>query len=436
MTYTKKEQERVFKDRVNKQETTKKEFYGMCQEKNQTVVKYQLGAPRNTKSHLVSCNYGKNLYETSFLDLRRKVGQGCKKCACQTIRRTSIVNRDAQLPNQDPQLATLSGLSRRRYRQRTNNSLTIKNPTQMIQFLKGQSLDRRTGRYYKYILGLYTSPDSSNVKRRPGFEGHHIIPLFDSGPDENWNIISLTPVQHYTAHILRALDFKNQYDMKALGIIKASLDSLIQQPTEEMEKAVSKVVEERGSLRKENKKENAKKVYSARDILFNRSIWQHPDLKQELVIEPFQVHRMGDLKTIFAASLPETVLKKRLLNSARKNFSVRMVQLISGRQPSVFGWTLKEIEVVSKEKMLIFFVGKTTGWHYQQKTNTYFTFKINSMEDIYNLKKAFYVKFKNYTRTRKLLESSRPDEFLEKILLILKGYKTGCFGIIFKGFIT
>lgn len=307
------------------------ELKTLCERFNQKVIKINEPVLTRTK-HIVKCACG-NQYQCSLHDLRRKKSTGCKQCNA-----TILAN---QYREQNPgktvsdsiiDIRKLSRSERHKkcLRIRTNSCDTISNKSEMISFLKNNP-----NRYNDYILSLYTRPDASHVKNKPGYQAHHIFPLHSGGPDVSWNIISLTPYEHAMAHVLLAMDSLNKNDMVTVSILNLSLEGLKKFSNEELEVAVRKAVE-KGNKVVQERIEPVK----TNKVLLSDSTWIHTDLKDPVFIPAGTVLQLGDLQDIFADKLPETLLKQRLIQSERVNFRTRLALHLSGQQASVFGWRL------------------------------------------------------------------------------------------------
>lgn len=65
-------------------------------------------------------------------------------------------------------------------------------------------------------------------------ESHHVIPRFEGGPDDEWNLISLSHEEHMDLHFLRYQSYQKPEDLLALRFRKKMTPELIAAQAEQM----------------------------------------------------------------------------------------------------------------------------------------------------------------------------------------------------------
>lgn len=400
------------------------EVINLCERFNQELIKINEPVLTRTK-HIVKCSCS-NEYQCSLYDLRRKKSVGCKQCNS-----TILAN---QYRDQNPgktasdsiiDIRKLSRSERRRLRIRTNSCDTISNKNEMISFL-----ENNPHRYNDYILSLYTKPDASHVKNRPGYQAHHIFPLHSGGPDISWNILSLSPYEHAMAHVLLAMDSVNKNDMVTVNILNLSLEGLKKFSNEELEVAVREAVDK-------GNKEVREKIgpVKANSVLLSDSTWVHTDLKDPVFIPAGTVLQLGDLQDLFKNKLQYSVSKQRLSESERKNFRTRLALHFSGQQASVFGWRLVALKDINLNKLSEPFIQKTMVWnHYSWMTpsnplNNALVIKAGTLTNLLELRDIFLSKYSGNTKTVHQLSSFSDLDFFLQLLFVFKGLNKGVYGI-------
>lgn len=90
----------------------------------------------------------------------------------------------------------------------------IQNRKQLVQYLK-----ENPNRHNIYVLDLLQR-DLQIVDEKPVQErqtvNHHVLPIFDQGSPDSWNIIQVTPQEHMQIHTLRFEVYGKEGDKKAI----------------------------------------------------------------------------------------------------------------------------------------------------------------------------------------------------------------------------
>jgi hypothetical protein len=118
----------------------------------------------------------------------------------------------------------------------------ISNSQEFIAFLQKENKP-----YAQFILNLLQRDPAS----LQGLEtnDHHIIPKHAGGPDEAWNLITLTAHEHITAHELLYQDYQSGFDQAAVVMLKGQFEKGRRLIWEENQRNMRK--NERGFFNKE-----------------------------------------------------------------------------------------------------------------------------------------------------------------------------------------
>ena len=79
-------------------------------------------------------------------------------------------------------------------------------------------LSKERNSYTQFLLNKMQK--QNQTLKNPTLQKHHIIPKHWGGPDESWNIISLSVEDHAYAHKLLFENYKNYYDLSAASMLQ------------------------------------------------------------------------------------------------------------------------------------------------------------------------------------------------------------------------
>nr|P09753.1 RecName: Full=Uncharacterized 38.5 kDa protein in psbA intron 1 [Chlamydomonas moewusii]ABU88306.1 I-CmoeI homing endonuclease [Chlamydomonas moewusii]CAA31842.1 unnamed protein product [Chlamydomonas moewusii]CAA33623.1 unnamed protein product [Chlamydomonas moewusii] len=210
--------------------------------------------------------------------------------------------------------------------------------------------------YNDFILKRLNDPVTGKM-----MEKHHIIPLHAGGPDEKWNLISLTPEDHIEAHNLRYLVYNETGDKNTIKfrnktpnvtdqISKAKAlgnETRRAQGTGIYEPGMSsKAGKIGGSVKSVEKdlKQSTKMTSGVYDALYNGSRWKHTKTNTEIVIPPNTIVKMPQLVEKLIEALPPCEEKTRLAGAKLTTATSALARVIKGKneggRSSYFGWSI------------------------------------------------------------------------------------------------
>lgn len=156
-------------------------------------------------------------------------------------------------------------------------------------------------------------PDSGLILQK-----HHIIPLHAGGPDEAWNLVTVTVEDHVMAHRLRYFVYNQDGDERFLRF-RYSLNTNYF-PKEVHKKQVSLIVQEK---------------------LSQPMIWFHNKFPSFLRIPPNTVELPSELYDYFLDFLPSNSEPYIELSKTNKSsFSKSICRILSGKGKKARGWAL------------------------------------------------------------------------------------------------
>lgn len=201
-------------------------------------------------------------------------------------------------------------------------------------------------------------------------EKHHIIPRYEGGPDENWNLVLVFHDEHMDLHYLRYEAFKNPNDLLALRFRKRPmtpeehevLAKQMKDHHEDMKKRqvsfYSKEVQRNLATRPRRhtqKREDhyVNKVAQTRTDLFKKTlkfIFQNGQI--EVIVPGETLKRTGNIKPILLQHMPTGYADKQAILED-KHFSASMNKVLNKLIPNTSkelqrncykGWTVEIID--------------------------------------------------------------------------------------------
>ena len=101
-------------------------------------------------------------------------------------------------------------------------------------------LTKERNSYTKFVLNKIRREHQNQTLKNHTTQNHHIIPKHWGGPDESWNIITLSIEDHAYAHKLLYENSDNYYDLCAASMLQGqtqeALDALRKANQEKMKK--------------------------------------------------------------------------------------------------------------------------------------------------------------------------------------------------------
>jgi hypothetical protein len=189
-------------------------------------------------------------------------------------------------------------------------------------------------------------------------EKHHIIPRHAGGTDKEFNLIILSVEDHKRAHELRYEAYGESKDALALRFWKyAPLNSKEAKRIRALHchqvckakgiafyssEQQSKSGKKGGAVKSEEKIKGFQKKLSpaVEEKIRSGTVWTHPDLENELIVQPNQVTLVVDFQKIFAEALGEKANEATFVNLTTSSFSSGVAKVLKGERNSCWKFKL------------------------------------------------------------------------------------------------
>lgn len=198
-------------------------------------------------------------------------------------------------------------------------------------------------------------------------EWHHVIPRFEGGPDDSWNLVSLSHEEHMDLHFLRYQSYQKPEDLLALRFRKKITQELIAAQAEQMKAHHERMKQQKKGFydpklqqdlakrprRHTEKRENhyLEKVSPKYAALFEKSLkFSYGEIQS--IAPPNTFSRTGNIKPYLLNLLsPDQPIFQKIQED--KDFSTSINKVLNNfipdsnpksRRSNYKGWTIEIIE--------------------------------------------------------------------------------------------
>jgi hypothetical protein len=334
--------------KMTKKNTFEK-YAKLAEDRNMKLLRYNENKDVNHSTLQLFCNTCQTSFTSncrSFLNARKT---GCTKC--KTLAFMERNKERAEENNKKPKSYTP-----RKAKPLLPEFAQISDKKTLLSYLKNTP-----NAYNEFMLHcLCNPPPTENTQK------HHIIPRHSGGPDEDWNMVTLTVEDHAKAHELRWETYKDK--ASALSLDELALRGLRGEfNTEEMikkrvqlshhiqktekkgrwdAKLQSMLGKKGGAKQTEAKAEKYKEKlsHSVKALLKKGSTWKHKDGKSSVTFQAEELSLMIQLLEKLIEVTKDADSKKQITETKKSNATSLLARVIKGERLSAYGWQLMQSE--------------------------------------------------------------------------------------------
>ncbi len=192
--------------------------------RNHSLIEYTVGKKDNliipkSSNVVLFCNNCGYEWETRlgvYLKCGTNLSGGCRGCYNKNVVNPEIYPNSPCIPNEtiENRPKRREGIEKLRDAHRKGQYGFIQNKEDLIQYL-----EQNPNAHNTFVLELIQR-ESNMVREKQVLSEptskHHILPIFDQGSPDSWNILEVTRKEHMQIHMLRYEVYKKEGDKKAI----------------------------------------------------------------------------------------------------------------------------------------------------------------------------------------------------------------------------